>query len=79
MPLGDLAGTVLTLVVAYPHIHWVFRYRADGVEFNFDDQPIKQELGDIPLTEPSILAFIRELLQEGIAGVQQATVPVATG
>jgi len=72
MPLGDLAGTMLTLVVAYPHIHWTFQYRGDGAEFIFDDEPIKRELEDIPFTEPSILAFIRELLEEGIAGVQHA-------
>jgi hypothetical protein len=77
MPLGDIAGTMLTLVVAYPHIHWTFQYRAGGAEFIFDDEPIKQELEDIPLTEPSILAFIRELLEEGIAGVQQAAALVA--
>lgn len=72
MPLGDLAGTVLTLVVAYPTIHWVFRYRSNGTQFTFDDQPIKNELGDIPLTEPSILAFLRQTLEEGIGHVQRA-------
>jgi len=72
MPLGDIAGTMLTLVVAYPHIHWTFQYWGGGGEFIFDDEPIKRELEDIPFTEPSILAFIRELLEEGIAGVQRA-------
>src|SRR5512136_2238445 len=42
MPLGDLAGTLLTLVVAYPHIRWIFEYTAvprDGAkpeEFRLD-------------------------------------------
>ncbi len=71
MPWGDCAGTMLTLVVAWPKIHWIFRYRVNGTEFAFDDEPIKQELGDMPFTEPSILAFIRESLQEGIANVQR--------
>ncbi len=71
MPLGDLAGTVLTLVVGYPKMHWVFYYRADGKEFTFDDEPIKKELEGILLTEPSVLAFLRELLQEGISNVQR--------
>jgi hypothetical protein len=74
MPLGDIAGTILTLVVAYPETHWVFHYRVDDTEFTFDDKPIKSELEEIPLTEPSILAFIRESLQEGVASVQQAIV-----
>lgn len=72
MPLGDIAGTMLTLVVAYPEVHWVLRYRADGADFIFDDEPIKSELEGIPLTEPSVLAFIREMLQEGVDGVQEA-------
>lgn len=86
MPSGDLPGTLLTLVVAYPEINWVFHYRVlyldNGrpAEFLFDDQPIKDELGDIPLTEPEILAFLRTFLEEGVAGVQKvAAQTVQTG
>ncbi len=71
MPLGDLAGTFLTLLVSFPRIHWSFNYRVDAAEFNFDDQVIKQELLDLPLTEPSILAFVRSALTDGIAGVRR--------
>jgi hypothetical protein len=70
MPLGDLAGTLLTLVVAYPHINWTLDYCVDGRSYAFDDAPIKAELGDLPLTEPDVLAFLREYIQQGIASVQ---------
>ena len=73
MPLGDLAGTVLSLLIAWPQIHWLFRYRANGTEFTFDDEPIKDELGDVSLTEPSILGYIRETLQEGVGSVQTSS------
>lgn len=76
MPLGDLAGTLLNLLVVHPDIHWLFTYRAKlesgDVEFVFDDTPIKEELSGLPLTEPSILAFLRKLLREGVGEVQQA-------
>jgi anti-sigma regulatory factor (Ser/Thr protein kinase) len=72
MPLGDLAGTLLTLVVGFPEAHWLFHYRIDGQAFTFDNEPLKKELGDIPLTEPSILRFIREILKDGISSVQRA-------
>jgi hypothetical protein len=72
MPLGDLAGTLLTLVVAYPHIHWTLEYRVDGETYHFDDAPIKAELGDLPLCEPEVLAFLRVYIQQGIAGVQKS-------
>ena len=69
MPLGDLAGTVLGLVVSHPDIRWVLRYSVDGRAFDFDSEPIRQELGDIPLTEPAVLRFIKATLEEGIRGV----------
>jgi anti-sigma regulatory factor (Ser/Thr protein kinase) len=76
MPLGDLAGTLLTLVVAYPHVHWTFRYKVipptgdDDIAFIFDDQTVKEVLGDVPLTEPEVLSYLRNYLEEGIAEVQ---------
>jgi hypothetical protein len=70
MPLGDLAGTMLTLVIGYPEIHWVFHYGVNGQTFTFDDEPIKRELGDVPLTEPEVLRFIRGTLEEGVKSVQ---------
>jgi hypothetical protein len=71
MPLGDLAGTILTLVVGYPAVRWRFKYRLEQEEFFFDDEPIKKELDGLPLTEPAILAFIREMLSDGIGSVQK--------
>ena len=86
MPLGDLATTMLTLFVAYPKIHWVFDYEAipsNGMQeekFVFDSQPVMADLGDIPLTEPVVLTFIREYIEGGVARVQavsngQTTIP----
>lgn len=76
MPLGDLSSTILTLFVAYPKIHWLFDYEAvsaDGTKnekFMFDTQPVMAELGDMPLTEPVVLAYIREYIESGVGRVQ---------
>lgn len=72
MPLGDLAGTLLTLIVAYPHVHWIMRYQADAAAFVFDSEPIRQVLGDVPLTEPAVLGCVRKMLEQGVAEVQCA-------
>lgn len=74
MPLGDLAGTFLSLVIAFPEVHWVFRYRVDGETFLFDDAELKRELDGIPLTDPVVLRFVRETLEEGIEDVQRVRV-----
>jgi hypothetical protein len=78
MPLGDLSSTILTLFVAYPKIHWLFNYEmipSNGKpeeKFVFDTQPVMAELGDMPLTEPVVLTFIREYIENGVARVQDA-------
>jgi len=70
MPLGDLAGTFLSLLIAYPPIHWTFSYRANEQDFEFDDAPIKKELEGVSLTEPGVLSFIRQMIESGIAEIQ---------
>ncbi|MBN1219417.1 MAG: sensor histidine kinase [Anaerolineae bacterium] len=73
MPLGDLAGTMLHLVIGQPEVHWLFHYQAYNKAFTFDDGPIKEELKGVSLTEPAILAFLREMLEEGVEQVQRVS------
>ena len=72
MPVGDLASTLLNLVVAYPEIHWVFDYRVNDQSFIFDDEPIKRELEGIPLCEPDILSYLRNTIENGIGEIKPA-------
>ena len=79
MPLGDIATTFLTLLVSYPHIHWIFAYRVRDMsgqssEYNFDDTELKTELGEMSMTEPEILKFVREMFEEGIDALAPQTV-----
>lgn len=70
MPLGDLATTYLTLLTTSPEIHWWFGYSLDEQEFEFDDQELKEYLDGIPLTEPGVLTYIRELFHSGVNELQ---------
>lgn len=70
MPLGDLASTLQTLVIGSPEVHWRFLYCVDGQEFEFDDEAVKQELEGISLSDPQVLRFVREYLNEGIQNIQ---------
>ena len=69
MPLGDLASTLLTLVVGSPEVHWIFNYRVNGNCYEFDSAPIQEVLDGLPLTDPTVLGYIREHLETGIASV----------
>lgn len=71
MPLGDLPGTLLTLVVGSPTVRWLFQYRKNGAAFAFDSDDLRQAVDDTPLTEPAILRFIREYLEAGVRRVAE--------
>jgi hypothetical protein len=80
MPLGDLSATFLTLLIAHPHIDWTFLYRVtdknkQSRDFLFESAELRSELGEISLTEPEVLTFLRGIFEEGIEDVALQTVP----
>lgn len=66
MPMGDLVSTILQLVISHQEIHWIFEYMFDGKLAVFDDAQVKEELGDVPMTEPDILSFLKEMIKSMI-------------
>ena len=76
MPLGDLPGTFLNLLIAHPETNWRFEYLLRSSpdlppeEFIFDDQPVKEILDGVPLCEPGVLSYLRQQLVDGIAAAR---------
>ncbi len=64
MPLGDLAGTILTLIVGYPKADFVFRHTVDDQTVELDTRPIKAELGDVALSEPEVIAYLKNQIAD---------------
>lgn len=71
MPLGNLESTILTLLIGSPEVRWIFHYTAGDQTFEFDSQPIIETLDGIPLTDPAILAYLREMIRDGIENTHQ--------
>ena len=75
MPLGDLAGTFLTLLISHSEVSWWFVYAKSigaGLPlycFDFDDIPVKQTLEGIPLTDPTVLAYLSDMIKSGVQNV----------
>ena len=68
LPLGDLAGTVLSLILTNPtHPDFLFEGRSPKGECTFDTREVRGALGsDIPLNEPEVAAWLQEALAEEI-------------
>jgi len=80
MPLGDLSSTFLTLLISHPQIVWTFLYRVtdknkQSRDFLLESAELKSELGDISLTEPEVLTFLRGMIEEGIDAVALQAIP----
>ncbi|MGN0572041.1 MAG: ATP-binding protein [Candidatus Fimenecus sp.] len=63
-PLGDMASTVTTLVSMNTEIQFLYRHKVDQREFIFDTAEIREILGDVPLSEPAVVQWIREFIEE---------------
>ena len=66
MPLGDLAGTVTTLLNANDSVRYILVYRVDDREFVFDTEQAKKILQDVPLSAPEVAAFLEDYIKQGI-------------
>lgn len=63
-PLGDMASTVTTLVSMNTEIQFLYRHKVDKKEFVFDTAEIREILGDVPLSEPTVMQWMREFIEE---------------
>lgn len=63
-PLGDMASTITTLVSMNTEIQFLYRRKVDGREFIFDTAEIREILGDVPLSEPAVMQWMREFIEE---------------
>ena len=64
MPLGDISGTIYTLIHFHPEVDFCYTYRYDDREFVLDTRQMKEILGGIPLDTPEVAEYIREYLTE---------------
>ena len=65
-PLGDMAGTLMTLIAGHPDLDFLYEEREGARVFRFDTREIKNELEGVPINTPPALKAIRGVLNENI-------------
>ncbi len=68
-PLGDLAGTLMSLIVGRPEVEFVYRQVTDGEKFVVDTREIKAVLDGAPLSSSQVVGFLRRYIEEGLAAL----------
>ena len=79
-PLGDLAGSVMTLIQGSPDQDFLYTHQIDGQSFSLDTRDLRQMLGDeVPLDTPEVAAWIAGFLEQQeaalLAGPQSGPEP----
>ena len=66
MPMGDLTGTLITLLQYAPKIRWIVSYIVDDNKFDFDTNEVKAILGEVDLDSPEVLSFLTDYIKQNI-------------
>lgn len=70
-PIGNMAETMVSLVMSAENIDFVYIHKINGEEFRFDTREIRQTLGEgIPLSEPDVLDWIKGYIDEGLSNLR---------
>jgi len=65
-PLGDIAQTMITLIVGYPEVDFLYSHRVNRSRYIFNTRDFRKQLDGIPIHTPQITAFIRKNIKDGI-------------
>ncbi len=68
-PLGDVVSSIITLIQGSPKIHWVFVHSMPAGTVSLDTQELTEVLGDVPLDNLEVIAWIREYLIESYQSI----------
>ena len=63
-PLGDIDSTIIMLITMNTDRDFIYRFGIDEKEFVLSTKELKEILGDVPLSEPSVTMWIKEYLAE---------------
>lgn len=69
MPVGDLAGTFVTLVQGDPNVRFVLTCEIDGDGFVADTDEIKEVLEGMPITHPQVLMWMRDFVSDNLSEI----------
>lgn len=66
LPLGNIAETIVTLIIASPNIDFELAISNKEETFEFDTAQVKEQLKEVPITQFEVISWIREYINDGI-------------
>ena len=63
-PLGDMISTVTMLIMGSPDIDFTYVHQTPSLAVRLSTAELREVLGDVPLSSPDVIEWIKEYLQE---------------
>ena len=70
LPTGDIAGTMALTVSSYPAIDFIYTHNTPEGTFIFDTIEIKETLGDLPISNPQVIGFMKDLIRDNLEEIK---------
>ena len=68
-PIGKIKDTILTSIVGNDHCNIDITYENDNGIFNISPKKIKEQIGDLHITHPYVIKFLREFIDKEITNL----------
>lgn len=68
-PLGDMTGTLITLIMGYPDVAFEYKHFIRNRRFEFKTRDIQTMFDGRPVSDPAVFKKLRQILQDGISGI----------
>jgi hypothetical protein len=70
--MGDMPGTVMTLIMGSPYIHWIYKHVTNSGSFVIDTDELVSALeGDREMLRTAEVGiWIRDAVKEGLDGIK---------
>ncbi|MDY0094581.1 MAG: ATP-binding protein [Candidatus Vecturithrix sp.] len=66
VPLGDIVSTLIGIMIGNPGIDVYYRHCVNDKLFAINTKVIKEELGDVPISDAAVMNFLSDYLQSNI-------------
>ncbi len=68
-PLGDMGAVIQALACESDHTSFRYCHRTNGATFELDTVELQRELGEVPLTDPRVLCWLAQFVNDHIRDV----------
>lgn len=66
LPLGKMEESMVALIFLNPEVNFKYCHEQSGKQFHFDTIEVREVLGPVSITEPSVVDWIKEYIRKGL-------------